>query len=95
MAVEAKDVAPYFANPVTRDILGILVGKDQPLSKIVNKVGQPNEEVAAWLHEMKARGVVSHSIKPPNSKVEATFSLTPQARKAFTALYQPFVRGRE
>ena len=91
MGVEAQDVAPYFANRITLAILRALGAKDQTLSKIVAKVGQPKEEVAAWLHELKAKGVVGHAINQPNSKEEAMFSLTPQARKAFTALYKPLV----
>lgn len=95
MSAEIEDVARaiYFANPISRAILGAIGNSSLSLSQVVERTGIPREEVAAWLRDMRAKGLINHSINQPNSKVEAQFSLTPKVRELLEQLRRELVQN--
>ena len=70
----------YLDRPISRAILGAIGNSRMALSQVVSRTGYPREEVATWLLDMESKGLISHSIEPPNDKAEAVFSLSPIAR---------------
>lgn len=95
MGVKLQDMAAYLGNPVTRAILMAIVGGELDFPRIVKTARAPREDVAAWLHDMKTKGVVSHDIGHPHSRIEATFSLSSEARDALDELMKPFLQKTE
>lgn len=96
MLAEIEDVAKaiYFANPISRAILGAIGNSSLPLSQVVAKTGISREEVASWLLDMKVKGLLSDSIElPVSSKEEASFVLEPKVHQLLNQLYHEFAQN--
>ena len=67
----------YVERPISRAILRAIGNSPTAFFQVVSETGYPREEVATWLLDMETKGLISHSIKRPNDKAQAVFSLSP------------------